>query len=125
MIALPPHIRVFLYRRPTDMRKSFHGLVALTESALQKDPLLVEALEIRRAANGPNHPLVGLLLVSLGELNTRWKHYDEAERQLLEARAILEAKMAPDHPDPRRARQALAALYDAWGKPDRAAAIRE
>ena len=39
MIALPPHIRVFLYRRPTDMRKSFHGLVALTESALQKDPL--------------------------------------------------------------------------------------
>jgi transposase len=39
MIALPPHIRVFLYRRPTDMRKSFHGLVALTESALKKDPL--------------------------------------------------------------------------------------
>ena len=39
MIALPPQIRVFLYRRPTDMRKSFNGLVALTESALKKDPL--------------------------------------------------------------------------------------
>ncbi len=39
MIALPPQIRVFLYRRPTDMRKSFHGLVALTESALKQDPL--------------------------------------------------------------------------------------
>lgn len=39
MIALPPQIRVFLYRRPTDMRKSFSGLVALTESALKKDPL--------------------------------------------------------------------------------------
>jgi transposase len=39
MIALPPQIRVFLYRRPTDMRKSFHGLIALTESALQQDPL--------------------------------------------------------------------------------------
>jgi transposase len=39
MIALPPQVRVFLYRRPTDMRKSFHGLVALTESALKKDPL--------------------------------------------------------------------------------------
>jgi len=39
MIALPPQIRVFLYRRPTDMRKSFAGLVALTESALKKDPL--------------------------------------------------------------------------------------
>ena len=39
MIALPPQIRVFLYRRPTDMRKSFHGLVALTESQLKQDPL--------------------------------------------------------------------------------------
>jgi transposase len=39
MIALSPQIRVFLYRRPTDMRKSFHGLVALTESALKQDPL--------------------------------------------------------------------------------------
>ena len=39
MIALPPHIRVFLYRLPTDMRKSFNGLVALTESVLKQDPL--------------------------------------------------------------------------------------
>lgn len=39
MITLPPQIRVFLCRLPTDMRKSFHGLVALTESALMQDPL--------------------------------------------------------------------------------------
>lgn len=39
MIALPPQIRVFLYRRPTDLRKSFHGLVALTEEELKQDPL--------------------------------------------------------------------------------------
>jgi transposase len=39
MIALPPQIRVFLYRRPTDMRKSFNGLIALTESQLRQDPL--------------------------------------------------------------------------------------
>lgn len=39
MIALAPQIRVFLYRRATDMRKSFHGLVALTESELKQDPL--------------------------------------------------------------------------------------
>lgn len=39
MIALPPQMRVFLYRQPTDMRKSFHGLVALTESELKQDPL--------------------------------------------------------------------------------------
>lgn len=39
MIALPPQIRVFLYRLPTDMRKSFNGSVALTESVLKQDPL--------------------------------------------------------------------------------------
>ena len=39
MIALAPQIRVFLYRRPTDMRKSFHGLIALTESELKQDPV--------------------------------------------------------------------------------------
>jgi transposase len=38
MIALPPQVRVFLYRLPTDMRKSFHGLVALIESAVKQDP---------------------------------------------------------------------------------------
>lgn len=39
MIALSPQIRVLLYRRPTDMRKSFHGLIALTEAELKQDPL--------------------------------------------------------------------------------------
>jgi transposase len=39
MIALAPQVRVFLYRRATDMRKSFHGLVALVESSLKQDPL--------------------------------------------------------------------------------------
>lgn len=39
MIAFSPEVRVFVCRRPTDMRKSFHGLVALVESALGQDPL--------------------------------------------------------------------------------------
>jgi transposase len=38
MIALPPQVRVCVYRLPTDMRKSFHGLVALVESAVKQDP---------------------------------------------------------------------------------------
>jgi len=32
-------VRVFLYRHATDLRKSFNGLVALTESKIQQDPL--------------------------------------------------------------------------------------
>ena len=39
MIAMQPQVSVFLYRRPTDMRKSFHGLLALTESNLKQNPL--------------------------------------------------------------------------------------
>lgn len=38
MIALPPQVRVFVYRLLMDMRKSFHGLVALVESAVKQDP---------------------------------------------------------------------------------------
>jgi transposase len=33
------HIRVFLYGRPTDMRKSFDALYALARHGLQQDPL--------------------------------------------------------------------------------------
>src|SRR3954467_13229234 len=39
MIALPPLLRIFVYRLPTDTRKSFQGLGALTESAMKQDPL--------------------------------------------------------------------------------------
>lgn len=32
-------VRVWLYNRPTDMRKSYDGLTALVKSKLQEDPL--------------------------------------------------------------------------------------
>ena len=39
MLSISNHVRVFLAREPVDMRKSFHGLTALTEGVLQQDPL--------------------------------------------------------------------------------------
>jgi len=95
------------------------GDVAVAES------LLVEALDIRRKASGPRHALVGLLLMDLGTLNAQRRHYEEAEAQLLEAQSIVEAQIAGDHPEARAIRAALADLYDAWGKPERAAAVRD
>ena len=38
MISVASQTRIFVYRQPTDMRKSFSGLVALTESVLQEEP---------------------------------------------------------------------------------------
>ncbi len=32
-------VRVWLYKRPTDMRKSYNGLVALVKNTLEEDPL--------------------------------------------------------------------------------------
>lgn len=33
------HVRVWLYTRPTDMRKSYDGLSALVKNTLREDPL--------------------------------------------------------------------------------------
>ena len=39
MLSVSCHVRIFLARDPVDMRKSFHGLIGLTESVLKRDPL--------------------------------------------------------------------------------------
>jgi len=39
MIALPGAVRIYLYRRPTDMRKSFDGLGGLVRLHFEADPL--------------------------------------------------------------------------------------
>lgn len=39
MILADQHVRVWLYQRPTDMRKSFPGLIALVRHQLEEDPL--------------------------------------------------------------------------------------
>jgi transposase len=39
MLTLPPTVRVYLCTQPTDMRKSFPGLVAATRSVIRQDPV--------------------------------------------------------------------------------------
>lgn len=38
-MSLPPAVRVFICTQPTDMRKSFDSLAALTREVLRQDPL--------------------------------------------------------------------------------------
>lgn len=39
MFWTPAHLKFYLYRQPTDMRKGFDGLCGLVKSALEQDPL--------------------------------------------------------------------------------------
>jgi transposase len=38
VFAISAHTKVYLARQPTDMRKSFRGLMALTEAVLRQQP---------------------------------------------------------------------------------------
>jgi len=38
MLTLPPSVRIFVCLQPTDMRKGFDGLAALTREVLDQDP---------------------------------------------------------------------------------------
>jgi transposase len=38
MLSLPPSVRIFVARTPTDLRKSFDSLSALVEQVLRQDP---------------------------------------------------------------------------------------
>ena len=52
------------------------------------------------------------------------RQFDEAEKLMLAGRDVLEKALGKDSADARSAGEALAELYDAWGKPDEAARVR-
>src|SRR5262245_9275589 len=122
-----------------------HPLVAIYKSNLatvylarhdpvRAEPLLRDALEIRVRAHGvlpyrrrifpEDDWSVGATKSLLGATLTSLSHYDEAEAMLLEARRDLEASDGPENRDAVATNGRLAALYDKWGRPDKAAAYR-
>jgi serine/threonine-protein kinase len=86
------------------------------------EPLIREALALRRAGLAAGHRYIGDALVTLGQCLTGLARYGEAEKALLEGQAVFRA--AADEARTARARRTLDALYVAWGKPDRAGGMR-
>lgn len=39
MLSLPQAVKIYLCRKPADMRKSFDGLAAMTTEVIEEDPL--------------------------------------------------------------------------------------
>lgn len=85
---------------------------------------LRQAVERRSRGLKPGHWLRGEAQGALGECLTAQRRYAEAEPLLTESHDTLEASLGRRDPRTQEARRRLAALYEAWEKPDRAAHFR-
>jgi tetratricopeptide (TPR) repeat protein len=92
--------------------------------AREAEPLLRESLALRRRVLPPDHWLLASAESVLGACLTAEHRYREAEALLLHAAASLEASRGGSHERTVEARKRLVALYEAWGRPQRAASWR-
>jgi tetratricopeptide (TPR) repeat protein len=104
-----------------------YGL-ALTKQGkhAEAEPVWRELLEGRRKVLPAGHWRVGEAEARLGECLARLERYSEAETLLKAAHGRLAGAAGPPAPAAvvRRAVTELVALYEAWGKPEQAAAWR-
>jgi hypothetical protein len=83
-----------------------------------------QVLAIRVRKLPPTHPDLAKTRVALARLLAKRRQFDEAEKLMLAGKDVLEKALGKDSADARSAGDALAELYDAWGKPDEAARVR-
>lgn len=94
------------------------------EDARSAEPPLRRALDELVAALGEDHPRAVNGNVQLAGCLVAMGRYPEAEPYLVEAFQWLRAKRGMDDSSTREVGFQLVALYDAWGRTDRAAAYR-
>jgi len=83
-----------------------------------------EALRILESAHQPGHFQIDMTRSMLGECLTTRGRYEDAERLLVDAYEALRDKLGEGAGVTRRARKSVVGLYEAWGRPDRAAPYR-
>ncbi len=86
--------------------------------------ILREAVKLRTASLPKENFWVALANDALGECLTVQGRYDEAEPLLLQSYESLKSSQGARNPRTRLAAQRLSALYESWGKPDRANQFR-
>ncbi|HUL76972.1 MAG TPA: serine/threonine-protein kinase [Vicinamibacteria bacterium] len=90
------------------------------DRAREAEPLLRESLELRRQSLPPGHRLVAASESSLGACLLALRRFPEAEGVLLRGYEGLKLSSGEKHESTIKARQRLVALYEAWGKPEKA-----
>lgn len=91
----------------------------------EAESLLRTALEMDRQLFDSEHPQTSYVMRTLGRLLGRTGRYAEGETLLLKALSIQKGTLGQEHPTLTETIKSLVALYDAWGKPERAAAYRD
>jgi serine/threonine protein kinase/Tfp pilus assembly protein PilF len=128
-----------LFRQALAMRRKLLGnehprvassLLGLASSLLDRhaeteaEPLLREGLAIQQANLEPGDWKIALTRSMLGACLAARREFAPAESMLRAGSEILVASPAAPVPEKRKALDRLTALYEAWGRPEQAAAAR-
>lgn len=90
----------------------------------EAEAALRESLVIYGRAYPSGHFQIATTRSLLGGVLTDEKRYAEAEPLLTSAYDRIQSRFGPDHPRTKACRGRLLQLYEAWGKPQQAAALR-
>jgi serine/threonine protein kinase/tetratricopeptide (TPR) repeat protein len=82
------------------------------------------AVDIRVASVGPTQTITALSVAGLAGVVARQGRFEEADSIYRSALAVIRRRTTESHVDMRRAYAGMAAMFEAWGKPDSAARYR-
>lgn len=90
----------------------------------EADSVFNETERLRIEASGPHHSNLAVAYTYHALLHVRQRQFEEAERLLQRAEAIVHATIAEEHHHTQWVYEGFVELYDAWGRPDDAARYR-
>jgi hypothetical protein len=100
------------------------GIYVRRGQAAAAEPLLRRALAVRERTYPPDDWRTAATKSHLGAALTAGRRYAEAEPLLLAAVKVLKDVPGRQGKEARSARARLVSLYDAWGRPEKAAPYR-
>jgi hypothetical protein len=104
-----------------DSEAALGRLLCQSGTHAEGERMLRDALDIRQRVLPPSHWRIGYTQALLGRCLAAQRSFTDAEQLLLKGYELLFAKRGDGREETRETAGGLVALYEAWGKPDRAA----